>query len=223
MAVVREWYSELHVEDLLQDQTGLRIVPTGMDGLLIRGTLQFTAAERKSETITDQYDIELFVSPGFPRVLPVVYELAGRIPADFHKLEDESLCLGAPTEVRMRMKRNPTLPAFVNGLVIPYLYGYSYCEKHGVMPFGELEHGDEGIRQYLAGLFQTSNKRYAVEFLRLASMKKRDANKLPCPCGSGRRLGRCHNRVVNQLRDQFGRKWFDAEYRRVRAHLYSRP
>ena len=45
----------------------------------------------------------------------------------------------------------------------------------------------------------------AIPYCMLAAMKRRLANKRPCPCGSGRRLGRCHNRRVNTLRNQVGR------------------
>jgi hypothetical protein len=45
----------------------------------------------------------------------------------------------------------------------------------------------------------------AIPYCVLATMKRRRANKRPCPCGSGRRLGRCHNRKVNILRDRVGR------------------
>jgi hypothetical protein len=53
-------------------------------------------------------------------------------------------------------------------------------------------------------------------------MKKRQANKLPCPCNSGRRVGQCHHLEINRLRNKLGRSWFrtiayhlsvDAEYR----------
>jgi len=32
----------------------------------------------------------------------------------------------------------------------------------------------------------------------------------PCPCGTGMRLGRCHNRKLNTLRDKLGRRWFSS-------------
>ena len=83
------------------------------------------------------------------------------------------------------------------------------------MPFGELAHGVQGIREYLAELFGSKSSQNAHEFIYLASLQKRRANKLPCPCGSGRRLGRCHHLRVNSLRAQFGRLWFRDEYKRV--------
>ena len=100
-------------------------------------------------------------------------------------------------------------------LVLPYLYGYSYYERHGVMIFGEQEHGDQGIRDQLGQLYQAPPIEGVEEYLRLTGLHKRVANKRPCPCRSGRRLGRCHNRVVNALRSRLGRHWFRDEYENV--------
>jgi hypothetical protein len=54
------------------------------------------------------------------------------------------------------------------------------------------------------------NDQALVRFVRLLTMKKRTANKLPCPCGSGDRLGRCHNRIINRVRSKLGRGWFSS-------------
>ena len=43
--------------------------------------------------------------------------------------------------------------------VILYLYGYSHFERYGVMPFGELKHGAEGLREDLASLFGRERRR----------------------------------------------------------------
>jgi len=65
-----------------------------------------------------------------------------------------------------------------------------------------------GNRQDLALLFGTTRTDRVAEFARLTAMKKRQANKHPCPCGGGKRLGRCHHSSVNNLREQLGRGWF---------------
>ena len=95
------------------------------------------------------------------------------------------------------------------------LYGYSFFSEHGRMPYGELPHGDAGVREHLASMFGARASQRPEEFLRLAGMKKRQANKEPCPCGSGRRLGLCHSRNVNRLRSQLGRQWFQAEHKQI--------
>jgi len=98
----------------------------------------------------DTYRIELRVPAGFPTAVPTVLETGGRILKTYHKLTDGSLCLAAPTELRLKLGPASTLSGFVERFVIPYLFGYSHYAKTGVAPFGELEHGREGLRQHLA-------------------------------------------------------------------------
>ena len=211
----RRRYERLEVDALLERYSGLRIEPSRGQDLVLSGTLAFLVVGPARETIEDQYDIRISVHPDFPTVLPRVRELGGRIPETYHKLVGDFLCLAAPTELRWKLRLRPTLPRFVEAFVIPYLYGYSFFTKHGRLPYGELAHGDEGIRDFLSKMFGAPQSDCSEDFLRLGAMKKRDANKRPCPCRSGFRLGKCHNRRVNRLREQLGRHWFRAEYRRV--------
>lgn len=210
-----QWIERLQVGVVLEEYPTLRLAPATDDGLLLRGSLHFIVAGPEGEVIDDVYQLEISIAPGFPDTLPLVREIGGRIPADFHKLEGGYLCLGSPTAVRHRLTETPTLPTLLRALVIPYLYGHSFYLKHQRMPYGELPHGNEGIREHLREWFGTCRGARPEEFLRLASIQRRVANKAACPCGSGRRLGRCHNHTVNRLRAKLGRLWFRSEFERV--------
>ncbi|MDG3008388.1 hypothetical protein [Paludisphaera mucosa] len=200
------------VEELLANNPDLRIVPSPDASLKVRGELHFHVRGPGDVIIGDAYQIDLLIPPSFPATAPAVFENGGRIPKTYHKLEDGSLCLAAPTELRLRTGPDTTIGAFVETFVVPYLFGYSYREKHGVSPYGELEHGRDGLRQHFASLFGVPDRMAAQELVRLASLKKRPANKVPCPCGSRRRLGRCHHTIVNELRAKLGRAWFASQY-----------
>jgi hypothetical protein len=195
------------LDELLLSQPGLRIVPA-VSGLVLAGTLEVNAQISGKAAITDKYQIELRIPQNFPKEIPSVFETGGRIPRSYHRLKDGSLCLGSPTKLRLILAESPSILRFVKRCLIPYLYGYSYRTQHGVSPFGELEHGSAGIRQDLMPLFGVDREAAVLGFVELAAMKKRHANKKPCPCGSGLRLGRCHNRKVNWLRNRLGRYWF---------------
>lgn len=206
------------VDRVLERYRGLRIVPV-RDGLRVAGKLAFNVVGPGGVTIADSYDVDVRLPSGMPDHLPEVRETGGRIPRDFHKLEGGLLCLGSPTELRLRLHAEPTLATVIEGLVIPYLYGHSYFAMHGKPPYGELEHGPAGIRQSLAGIFHAGAARFPERFLWRAGMKKRIGNKHPCPCGSRRRLGRCHNAEVNSLRRRMGRSWCRDEFRRASTLL----
>ena len=219
---LHDWYERIDLASVLSAHAGLRVVPSTHSGLRLAGSVSFEGPGQDDEIISDSYDIELWVPNTFPADEPTVRETGGRIPPDYHKLDGDDLCLGAPTAIRLKLAESPTLPAFLEYFVIPYLFGYSFFVRYGTMPFGELAHGDAGIYQYFCELFSAPDAEYVVDFLGLAGMKKSAANKEPCPCGSGKRLGRCHNRRVNHLRRQFGRITFRAEYERIAQWILSR-
>jgi hypothetical protein len=197
----------LRLDELRRQQPGLQLRPVSDGELKLAGELEFSAEAPGYDRLNDRYDVEIIVPASFPREPPLVREVGGRIPATFHTNPDGTLCLGSPAKLRLSLLRTPTLPGFVNQCVVPYLYGYTHWEKHGKLPFGELAHGPAGLRQEFAGFFGLADGRTAAALVRLAGMRKRVANKLPCPCGSGRRLGRCHHLAVNRLRYELGRKW----------------
>lgn len=202
-----ERLSRWRTEDLLEKYPGLRLVPSSTH-VQVAGDLAFSARGPATEQIADQYAVALVVPLDYPETIPSVWETGGRIPNSFHKMSDGSLCLGSPTRLRLSIVNSPTLRSFVERCLVPYLYGYSYFERHSILPFGELDHGEVGIRQDLASLYGTCETNFVPQFLRLTSFRKRKANKAPCPCGSSLRLGKCHNRQVNRLRDNLGRRWF---------------
>jgi hypothetical protein len=137
--------------------------------------------------------------------MALAWETGGGIPTDYHKLTNGALCLGSRVGLRLQMGGSPSLLRYVERCVIPYLYGYSYSVKHGAPPFGELAHGELGSLQDLAGLLGVEDLSIAFRYCTLAAIKRRRANRHLCPCGSGRRLGRCHSGRVNALRKRVGR------------------
>jgi hypothetical protein len=212
---LRRQFEHWCVEELLCKYPGLRLRPVAAGEVIIAGTLLFHAEAPDKERIEDEYEIEIAIPESFPKWIPSVRETEGRIPSDFHKLDDGSLCLGSPTRLLLLLSESPSILAFVERCVIPYLYGYSFYKQYGAMPFGELSHHQEGIREDLASIFGIKGVEVVCDFVRLASMKKRHANKQSCPCGSSLRLGKCHRLRVNDLRNRLGRFWFATMYRKL--------
>ena len=212
---LRRQFEHWRVEDLLCKYPGLQLLPVTASQVIIAGVVAFSAEAPGKERIEDEYEIEIAIPERFPKWIPAVRETRGRIPPNFHKLDDGSLCLGSPTRLLLVLSESASILAFMERCVVPYLYGYSYYMKYHMMPFGELSHRQLGIHEDLAAIFGIEQVEAAREFVRLASMKKRQANKRPCPCGSNRRLGKCHRLRVNDLRSRLGRYWFAALYRNL--------
>lgn len=155
----------------------------------------------------------MVVPTQFPKELPIVHELGGRIPRQgrYHiNPDDFSLCLGSRLRLLITLAHEPTLIGFAKNCLIPYLYAVSHkLAQGGEFAFGELPHGSTGeLADYgdLLGLHTTNQVMKAIRYL---GMKKRRANKLPCACGCGQRLGACaFNERIRKLRRVAERAWF---------------
>jgi hypothetical protein len=194
---------QLAISEVLTRFESLRLVPCKDGGIVLRGVIDFTASANGCRTVTDSYEISLRVPDAYPSELPVVHEIGGRIPTDFHKLQGNALCLGSPFRLWLLTKQDPSLLNFIERVVVPYLYAYSLHKASEAMPFGELRHGTAGLVDDLGEMLGASDSKTAAAYSQAMMRKKRVANKLSCPCGSGMRLGRCHNRSVNALRVAF--------------------
>lgn len=205
---------------------GLRLTHLPDCALQFDGELVFRAAMEGYDEVTDSYSIRGIVPAGFPREEARIFETGERIADDYHKFDDESLCLGSLIRMRKEMVKQPTLLGLVNRLIIPYLYNHSYQGRNGSLPVGELDHGAPGLVQDYEKLFRLKGPRQCLEALQLLGMQKRIANKRPCPCGRGRRLGRCHNHFLNPFRKLAPQSYFRQqavnlleELKRLAEHL----
>lgn len=211
-----ELLQRIGIQDLTRRFTGLSVQPCEEDELVVIGTLAFTCSYGTCEEIEDSYEVELRVPKSFPRSVPRAFCLDGRIPRKFHHLEDRSFCLGSPLSLQLKSMECGQILAFVEQCVVPYLYSYSHFEKNGWMPFGELDHGKKGILNDYMSIFAVNSPQAAEELVFLASLMRSKANRKPCPCGSGLRVGKCHHKILNKLRKKVGgRLWFRAEYNRL--------
>ena len=160
--------------------------------------------------------MEIIVPNAFPKVLPSVTETGGKIPrtGEYHVTQtDNTLCLGSPLSLLLKLSKNPRLDGFAENCLVPYLFAISRKLKiGGSFPFGELAHGKAGILSDYSQLFGLKDSKQVGYVLELLGMRKRRANKLPCPCGCRSRLGRCKfNLRLREFRGLASRSWFRKE------------
>lgn len=206
---MRNPYATLELDSFFQRFPDLSLRPSGRGYVLIAGTVEFQVRDEAPDRyIRDQFSIEIEVPESFPNRLPFVREVGGRIPKDFHKLTNNCLCLGSPLRLQVMMAKTRSLTSFVEACVLPYLAGYTIFEKSKDMPFGELKHGIPGLYDDYKSLLGVATDEACLRMLGCLSLRKRIANKRPCFCGSGIRLGHCHNRKVNAIRVMASRGQF---------------
>ena len=202
------------LQAFLKDYPHMTINPGTGATLVIEGKFHFSAQQKGKPEITDRYDLRIGVPQDFPRDLPCVTELEKKIPHNerFHVNSDATLCLGSPLRLLRKLSQQPTLPGFASHCLVPYLYAVSYKLRFGgELLFSELAHGTPGEIQDYLDLFSLKTPEQVRRVLRVLGMKKCRANKEPCPCDCGRRLGRCRfNRKILQFRKLASRPWFRA-------------
>lgn len=210
-----EWARVLQLEDFLSRNPSLRLSKFDADIIELEGTYKFDAQMEGCKPIRDAFELTITFTRGFPSDLPRVVETGGRIPRnpDYHVNDDGTLCLGSDIKLKSVLQTDHRACAFATKCLTPFFYSLSYKFRHGVFPYGELAHGEAGLIQDYEALFDVTGKRSVLGVLSALASRKRVANKLPCPCGCHRRLGRCEYRfVVAQWRSLDRRRWF-------RAHL----
>lgn len=174
---------------------GLEFVEEDNGSFLLKGVLAFEG-EYEGLVVADAFDIEMLIPSNYPKALPVVRETGYRIPRQFHiNLDDNTLCLAAPLAVKIQFSLDKTLLGFIENLIIPFFFNYIQFQKSGILPFGELSHGAEGVLEFYKDYFDCNNSETVLKLLRILIMQDyRGFSK--CPCNSGRNLRNCHGRQL---------------------------
>jgi len=213
---------EENIEILLDRQRGMSLMPSWDKGFLLAGDYCFHAKPEGGELVSDQFAVRILVPDTFPSLLPTVWEVSSRIPkkADWHIniKTDCSICLGGGLSLRIVAREYPSLAGYLENTLVPYLYAVCIRERHGgLFIFSELSHGGEGLIEEVRDLLALSSDKAAMAVIHLLSMKKRVANKLPCPCGCRERFGICQLRgKLHDFRSLESRKFYKDYLQRMR-------
>lgn len=212
--MVRYWGTMLeeaqkHLKEVEQRYPGLRLKSCDNGYAIYSGKIAFTADYEGRGLIDDEFEVEVIFPLTVTDKVPKAKEIGGRIPHDFdfHVYPDGRMCLGAPLGLRRKYIEQPTLHAFIDDMLIPFLYSFSFKEKHGYMPFGELSHGGKGIAEYYREFFETDSDLAVLELLKIIAADNYRGH-MPCPCGSGERLRKCHGPQIREIKDQQSREDF---------------
>lgn len=205
--------AENNLKEIADDYPGLRLKSFDQKWAVYSGNLAFTANYDGRGLIDDEFEVEISFPVSGVIDVPSAKEIGGRIPRepDFHVNSDGTMCLGAPLDIRRKYKQDSSLRAFINYLLIPFLYSFSFKEKHGYMPFGELSHGEKGISEYYKEFFETDSELSVIELLKII-IEDNYRGHMPCPCVSGKRLRNCHGPQIMEIKEQQTREQFFSDF-----------
>lgn len=201
-----------HLAELTSVHKGLVDIVEHDYKTVVSGSLPFEASTDGMETISELFDIELTISHDFPETLPRVREIGGRIGTDYnHIYQDGTLCLAVPVEARRILLQNPTLLSFVNRLVIPYLYGFSFWQKYGKHPFDEALHGNEGILAHYIDTLGLADDLAALAVICFLYEHGYRGHH-DCPCRSGLKVRACHGPALLALHQQHSQQTLQNDF-----------
>ena len=201
------------IEKFMIDYPDMYISPSREPGIIMQGIFAFTATPVDGIKMTDKYNLKITIPEIFPKEVPKVNELNNKIPRDGNhhiNQHDDTLCLGSPLRLKMILYSNPTLVGFAENILVPFLYAMTHERFFpGNLPADELEHGEEGILHDYYELFKLESPKQVYAALRILGLKKRIANKEPCPCNCGKRYGNCnYNKRLEKFRLLATKGWF---------------
>ena len=190
------------------------------DKTVITGSLSF-----EIEGYIDSFDIEITIPEDYPKVLPNVQETSNRIPRidKYHINPGGTLCLGSRRKIREIFSKEPTLLGFVTKILLPFFYSFCYLIENGVLPYGELSHGSQGLIEDYKEFLNLNNKKEVLDFLKYMLLhpfyQKTQKNfnirtRNLCLCGSKLRFSKCHKKY-NYLADYYSKKEIEKDIEEI--------
>lgn len=104
-----------------------------------------------------------------------------------------------PFRVQKIFSECETMLSFIDKLVAPYLFSYSYYVINEKLPFGEHKHGAEGILEDYKKEFGVTEDLEVIRLLQILAEDKFRGHH-PCPCGSSKKLRNCHGQNILSLK-----------------------
>jgi len=196
------------LNDFLNAHKRMRIIPIKKDRTVLQGYYELNADFPGLAKIEDNFHLKIIVPLQYPKAIPQVYELDGKIPREsrYHVFKEGNLCMGAPLRLQTILSEEPSLLAFSEKILTPYLYSFCYKRKYGEYPYGELEHNAPGLVEDYKTLFKVHDEAGVLRALKALSKSPRVANKYPCPCCFQQKLSDCEYRFfLNEFRKKIKR------------------
>lgn len=204
-------WNKLKLHSFLAQHPKMRLIEYGEDQVIVEGEYNLNARMDGFETIQETYKLRIIFPARYHRYLPKVIELDNHIPRDldYHTYKDGSFCLGSEIKLKSILFEHPSIIDFTEKILNPFLYAVSYKMQYDFYPFGDLDHGEDGLVDDYQFLFNVPDKSAVLQVLRALGKRPRVANKLQCPCGCGKRIGVCNYRFNLQRWRRIERlRWF---------------
>jgi hypothetical protein len=155
------------------------------------------------------------IAEGFPQQPPVVYDCSGTIPEEFeHAYIDGHLCLAVDTEMALWLSMDDSIADFLDRFVVNYYFQASRFRRFGDKGDFGRSHGSAGIISFFQEYFEVDADTARQIIWIVGSGHYR--GRMMCPCGSKKRVGKCHGEKIKALLDLEVWACFKMDYERLR-------
>lgn len=164
------------------------------DVVFIRGALHLPE-------LNDFYSIEIELLPDYPKSIPLVREIGGRIPrnGNRHIYLEGHCCLFVEEETFRYYPKGTTLKNFIQKVVTGHFINQKHFELTGKWIDGDRSHGIDGKLEFYEEELKTQNRYIIFRFIQyLAKPYIKDYQ--ICFCGSKKKLGNCHFKFLSEYR-----------------------
>jgi hypothetical protein len=177
---------------------GLKVINSSGKLNLIEGSLDITDDEGNW---WDSFKIRLFVMPGYPYSIPVMFENGGKLEksADRHFHEDNSCCVAMEHTLLHRCSSGLTITDFLQEFAVPYFANQIYYNINGKYADKEYAHGFSGVRQFYEETLSVNNDATAIMLLDALVTSTLPGRNSSCICGSGKKFKNCHSKAAIYL------------------------
>lgn len=164
----------------------------------IRGTFPVRSAAGKE---LERYQIAIRLPSNYPKALPEVREVGGRVPwlDDFHVNADGTCCVLLQEDRGRCFPVGARFKTFLDGPVHDFFLGQSLVALGEPWPFDEWSHGKDGVYEFYRELLGTDDPKTIARYLRVL-MKLHPKLHWDCPCGSGKKIRKCCQARISDLR-----------------------
>lgn len=183
---------------------------------VVRGELDICDVEG---VYWNTFDIAILVPEAYPYCVPIIIERSEIIPRDidWHISKEGICCVDSDNSLLAMSKRGINLKDFLSDKIYNYFANQLYKLQEREYAGEEYKHFTEGTIQYYIEELRIPSIEHILVFLnKILSKGDLTRNKL-CPCGSGRKIKKCHEKEIDTIKS-FGRSKIEKDFIKIKKH-----
>lgn len=185
------------LNSLFKKYNRLEVVKKYNDKVIIEGEISINRFINQFR-LNKVYNIRIEI-PLNSDVLPHVFDLNNKIEKQYpHRYKDGGLCLETDTFIRKHFISGFNIVDWMTDFVETYFATYEFYKRFGEYPFGEREHGEQGIFGTYCQFFNEYDMTKVKKLMKYITYNNYRGHKL-CPCGSKIKLRECHGESIKEF------------------------